>query len=360
MNDFAPGAAPPRGPQFDNRRVLAGLIDVLIVGLVAFVIGVAAGMAGTESGQWSPALSAVVLGWGLFYYFALESGAGQTVGKRLLGLRVTMADGTPADMRAIAIRTVLRVIDGIFLYLVGLIVMLVSGERRQRLGDMAGGTIITSADYKRSAAPAASAPAPTPAVVLPSAPEAPTAALIPEPPAPVVEPAPVAIEPPAPEIEPAPAVEPAPVAFEPPAPSVESASAVESAPVAFEPAPAVEPAPTVETASTVEPDPVAFEPPAPSVEPAPAVEPAPSVEPAPAFFEASAPSEPPAIEVPAAQAPSAPELKPFQPFSTPAPENGVGPSRAGRPGRCGGAGGDDRVRTGGGTAAGDDRAGSCG
>ena len=48
-------------------------------------------------------------------------------------------------MREIAVRTVLRVIDGLFMYLVGLVVMLVTGQRRQRLGDMAAGTMVVDA-----------------------------------------------------------------------------------------------------------------------------------------------------------------------------------------------------------------------
>ena len=48
-------------------------------------------------------------------------------------------------MREIAVRTVLRVIDGIALYMVGLIVMLVTGERRQRIGDLAASTIVVDA-----------------------------------------------------------------------------------------------------------------------------------------------------------------------------------------------------------------------
>lgn len=293
MNDFAPGVAPPCGPQFDNRRVLAGLIDVALVAVVAVVISFAAG------GAWSPTLSAVVLAWGLFYYFALESGAGQTVGKRLLGLRVRMADGSPADMRAIAIRTVLRVIDGIGLYLVGLIVMLVSGERRQRLGDMAAGTIITSADVQPAPAPAPAVAADaSSAVVLPPMTSEAPAAFAPE--APTAEPLPVTetIGPEPTSEAPAPVVEPAPAAFE------ESEPGVDPATPAFEaPAPIVEPAPA------------AFD--------APAVDPAPSVEPTPAAFQP--PAATPEIELPAAETPSVPELKPFEPFSASASSNGSDP-----------------------------------
>src|SRR5215207_7287494 len=130
------------GPKLDNRRVLAAIVDLLIVCAGAMVV-LYAGDSLTSDRQ--GALGAVVLGWALYYYFALESGAGQTVGKKLMKLRVVRADGRPAGMREIAVRTILRVVDGIGAYIVGLIVMLATGERRQRIGDLAAGTIVVDA-----------------------------------------------------------------------------------------------------------------------------------------------------------------------------------------------------------------------
>jgi uncharacterized RDD family membrane protein YckC len=78
------------------------------------------------------------------YYFGCESTTGQTVGKRLLDIRVKSQDGTPATTRGVAIRTVLRIIDVLpLLYLVGFVVMMVTGTRLQRLGDLAGHTFVT-------------------------------------------------------------------------------------------------------------------------------------------------------------------------------------------------------------------------
>jgi hypothetical protein len=99
----------------------------------------------------------VVLGWALYYFFALESGGGQTLGKRLMKIRVVRADGRPASMGEIAVRTILRVIDN---YLVGLIVMLATGERRQRIGDLAAGTIVVDASGPAVVAPPAPAAEP--------------------------------------------------------------------------------------------------------------------------------------------------------------------------------------------------------
>ena len=148
-------AAPTTGPKLDNRRVLAAIVDLAVVVAGTMVILFAADALSSDTGDVRGALSAVILGWALYYYFALESGDGQTVGKKLMKLRVVRADGRPAAMSEIAVRTVLRVVDGIGLYIVGLIVMLATGQRRQRLGDMAAGTIIVDASAPATMPPAA-------------------------------------------------------------------------------------------------------------------------------------------------------------------------------------------------------------
>ena len=183
--------APITGPKLDNRRVLAAIVDVAIVVAGTLVILFAADALSSDTADIRGALSAVILGWALYYYFALESGEGQTVGKKLLKLRVVRADGRPAGMREIAVRTVLRVVDGVGGYIVGLIVMLGTGQRRQRLGDLAAGTIVVDASapaYVPAApvqAPVADAPvedesehetaaiAQTPTITLPSRPARP-------------------------------------------------------------------------------------------------------------------------------------------------------------------------------------------
>lgn len=79
------------------------------------------------------------------YYFGCESTTGQTVGKRLFGIRVKSQDGTRATTRGVAIRTLLRIIDALpMLYFVGFVAMMTTGTRRQRLSDLAGCTFVTS------------------------------------------------------------------------------------------------------------------------------------------------------------------------------------------------------------------------
>ena len=110
MNAIAQ-ASSVSGPQLDNRRVLAGVVDLMIVALGAAVVLFAGDALSGDRSDVQGALGAVILGWALYYYFALESGDGQTVGKKLMKLRVMRADGRPAGMREIAVRTVLRVVD---------------------------------------------------------------------------------------------------------------------------------------------------------------------------------------------------------------------------------------------------------
>src|SRR5215213_517086 len=104
-------AASISGPKLDNRRVLAALVDLGIV-LAGTLVILFAADALSDAGEIRGALGAVIVGWALYYHFAMESGDGQTVGKRLMKLRVVRVDGRPAEMREIATRTVLRVVDG--------------------------------------------------------------------------------------------------------------------------------------------------------------------------------------------------------------------------------------------------------
>ena len=102
---------------------------------------------------------------GAVYHFAFEAHSGQTPGKRRYGIRVVSADGGgPASPRAIAIRSLVRIVDSLpVCYAVGLVSMVRSGPgRRQRIGDLAGGTVVVAIDGR-------AAERGTPAWLLPAA-----------------------------------------------------------------------------------------------------------------------------------------------------------------------------------------------
>jgi uncharacterized RDD family membrane protein YckC len=251
MNAIAHASAlPASGPKLDNRRVLAALIDLIILAAGGALIGFAAGALNGGEAEFPPALDVILLAWALYYYFACESGGGQTIGKRVMRLRVVRADGGHAGMGEIFVRTILRVIDGIAFYLVGLVVMLVTGKRRQRLGDLAAGTVVVDAAASGAPVAPAGAPAAPPAPVeMPQAravtmPEVPQGHQLSEPPATAV---------PVPELRPfEPATEPERDVQPDPGPAVE----VEPEPAA-EVEPEVQPVVKPEPALEVEPEPAA-------------------------------------------------------------------------------------------------------
>ena len=90
-------------------------------------------------------------GAGVVGYFLLSQGydltcewlwRGQTLGKRLLRLRVVDSRGLPLTFSQIVLRNLMRFIDALPLaYLVGGVAALVS-RRGQRLGDLAAGTLV--------------------------------------------------------------------------------------------------------------------------------------------------------------------------------------------------------------------------
>jgi len=115
-------------------RFLALLIDAIIIGVVGGILGVIF--------RNSPGLSGGVTGLlALAYFIVLEATQGATLGKMALGLRVTRTDGAPISWTESIIRNLLRIIDGLFVYLVGAILIWTS-PLKQRLGDRVAKTIV--------------------------------------------------------------------------------------------------------------------------------------------------------------------------------------------------------------------------
>jgi len=115
-------------------RFLAVLIDSIIIGVVGAILGVIF--------KNSPGLSGGVTGLlALAYFIVLEATQGATLGKMALGLRVTRTDGAPISWTESIIRNLLRIIDGLFVYLVGAILIWTS-PLKQRLGDRVAKTVV--------------------------------------------------------------------------------------------------------------------------------------------------------------------------------------------------------------------------
>lgn len=101
------------------RRLMALLVDVVVLAVVGFLLGKAFGQDvytstdGTLSYSLTGAPALLALLFGLAYYVYLEGNPGQTLGKKLLGIRVVdMEGGGAIGFGRAAIRYVGRLVSG--------------------------------------------------------------------------------------------------------------------------------------------------------------------------------------------------------------------------------------------------------
>ena len=139
-----------------GSRFLAGLLDTLIltgIALLLYLIAVMTGMlvfygTGGLAGDlftWTMALLIVLfflIYWGYFAFFEMGTN-GQSPGKKWQRIRVVKDGGGAITFTDIAIRNLLRAVDGLVFYGVAGVCMFIS-RKAQRLGDLAAGTVVIS------------------------------------------------------------------------------------------------------------------------------------------------------------------------------------------------------------------------
>lgn len=127
-------------------RFLAWLIDCLVLQTAMWIV---VGLLSATTLIIGNMGTALII---LFYFasgFAYRIGMewyfrGQTLGKRLLKLRVVDSSGLRLQFNQIVLRNLVRIVDAMpLLYFVGGIAMLVS-KKHQRLGDLAANCVVTS------------------------------------------------------------------------------------------------------------------------------------------------------------------------------------------------------------------------
>ncbi|MEA2462031.1 MAG: hypothetical protein QOH90_2208 [Actinomycetota bacterium] len=131
-----------------GRRIASTFIDAVILGTAYnFLVVLFGGIQNPHAWEWNGTMGNVaaniLYGIGVLLYFVLMEGyLGQTLGKMLAGIVVVREDnaGAPGIRRAV-VRTALRIVDGLVGYALAFIVVM-SSEKRQRLGDMAAHTLV--------------------------------------------------------------------------------------------------------------------------------------------------------------------------------------------------------------------------
>jgi len=141
-----------------GSRFVAGLVDnLVIIGvyvllfLVLIILLALNPLDLITHWDWSHTwmLAVVILAlfatyWGYFVFFELRTN-GQSPGKKRAKIRVVKEGGGPITFTDVAIRNLLRVVDGIGVYGIAGLCMFLS-RKVQRLGDLAAGTVVISED----------------------------------------------------------------------------------------------------------------------------------------------------------------------------------------------------------------------
>jgi len=122
-----------------SDRILAGLIDLVIIAAYCIAIGLFISALNIEIGFAAQMILFFLIP--VSYYLLSEMYMnGQTVGKRQMSIRVARIDGAQPTFSNYLLRWMLFFVDAGFMC-IGVLVMLFT-EKGQRLGDLAAGTIV--------------------------------------------------------------------------------------------------------------------------------------------------------------------------------------------------------------------------
>ena len=147
-----------------GSRFIARLLDTVIQG--AIILALVLGAAFTGAPGFVLASVFVLTFLVIFAYdvaFELLNN-GRTIGKMTAGIRVVGAKGEPVTFLASCIRNIVRLVDFLpVFYAVGAI-SIISTQHDQRLGDLAGGTIVTRDKFQPAVAEVAPLTVPPEAV----------------------------------------------------------------------------------------------------------------------------------------------------------------------------------------------------
>ncbi|MFP5364428.1 MAG: RDD family protein [Thermoleophilia bacterium] len=141
-----------------GRRIVAAVIDVALVGILLVVIAKVLGdEEAREYSLWAETQGAPRALFFLLtfaYFFGTELVWAQTLGKRVMKLRVVCDNGSRAGAGPVAIRNLVRAVDWLpSLYVVGVVTLFATGDRRLRLGDLAAKTKVVADDGRPPEAP---------------------------------------------------------------------------------------------------------------------------------------------------------------------------------------------------------------
>lgn len=137
-------------------RLLASLLDIIFmtvyVGLVMLILGISGSMNRYMFSGDNYFLITILIIAGLpilLYHFLSETFMnGQSLGKKIMGIKVVKLDGSQPGIGSYVLRSVFRIIDVHLMNGLVAIICIPVSEKSQRLGDMAAGTTVIRKDSR--------------------------------------------------------------------------------------------------------------------------------------------------------------------------------------------------------------------
>ncbi len=129
-----------------GNRILAGLLDSVFkfAYIITWVIILISTKSFGMQGQTAIVILMVIIFLPLLFYDLLFEvfAQGQSLGKKIIKIKVVKLDGTQPSIGSYLLRWLIRIFEIDLLYGMVAIVAIASSKNKQRLGDMAGGTTV--------------------------------------------------------------------------------------------------------------------------------------------------------------------------------------------------------------------------
>jgi len=122
-------------------RTLAYAIDKILQWIIIIVTTITVSVLRESMGIWLALIVNFLVDW--FYHVICElTFRGQSLGKRMTGIRVVKNDGSPVDPSASFLRNLLRFADTFFFCFPIAFISIAASRGFKRIGDWAGGTLV--------------------------------------------------------------------------------------------------------------------------------------------------------------------------------------------------------------------------
>lgn len=137
-----------------GERILARLIDFGIFMALSFILLMYAGGANVGGNDWAYISLLITIGAVFVFYDLITELTmnGQSIGKRVMKIRVISLDGSRPKFGQFLLRWVMRIVDFTLTQWIAATISVAVSEKKQRLGDMVAGTTLIKTQPRAQAA----------------------------------------------------------------------------------------------------------------------------------------------------------------------------------------------------------------